>query len=145
MQLVAVNPVFASQEAETLLAEFDQLREHVLSQEADGVVGGYMNYIQKDGYKILFKPEFDTDHDVIRIFMNREFPEKDFAITYILSDHLYDGRRVLRRFIGPEPTGWRNHSVDVVTLEYLGSQGNSALQLKEEEAEILRTLGISLL
>ena len=134
----------ASETATVLLNEFQYIRQIIESRTADGNVGGYYDFIEMDGYEILYTPEFDTDHDVIRVFLNRETPEKDFSITYYLTDHIVRGRRVLRRFVGPEPTGWRNDTIDVNTLEYLGSQGNSRLILKEDEQKIADELGVTL-
>jgi len=134
----------ASEPAKTLLEEFARLKEFVQSNQPDGEVGGYMEYIQMDGYIVLYKPDNTEDHDVIRIFANREFPDPDFAVTYFLSDHLYKDRRVLRRFVGHEPSFWRNDTVDVNTGEYLGRQGLRVPRLNEDEQAILDYFEITL-
>ncbi|MEO0335678.1 MAG: hypothetical protein AAF202_04765 [Pseudomonadota bacterium] len=135
----------ASPEAEQLVKEFNSLKQWALEQEMDGVVGGLYPYVQQDGYIVMFSKEFDGEHDVIRFFLGRSAPQKDFAVSYYWSRYMFEGRRVLRRFVGPEPTGWRNDTVDVDTFEYLGRQGRSELSLSDEELEILEAWGIELL
>lgn len=136
-------PSLASTPAEILTEEFDRIQKWILTQTPDGNVGGLYDYVQMDGYLILFSQEFDKDHDTIRFFLNREAPEKDFAITYHYTRHIVRGRTVIRRFIGPEPTGWRNDTIDVNTGEYLGAQGARKLRLKPDEQRIIDHWGLT--
>jgi hypothetical protein len=135
----------ASPEAEQLLLEYSSLKQWTSEVQSDGVIGGLYQFVQMDGYKIMFSQEFDGDHDVIRFFMAREAPRKDFAITYFWSRYIKQDRVVLRRFVGHEPSGWRNDTIDVETLEYLGRQGRRDLRLPEDEESILEQWGIELL
>ncbi len=133
----------AQSPANILIDEFQRVQNWIGTQIPDGEVGGLYDFIQRDGYKILYSKQFDGDHDTIRFFLNRKAPEQDFAITYHLSRHITHGRTVLRRFIGPEPTGWRNDTVDFHTKEYLGAQGAQHLRFRKDEQKILQEWGFT--
>jgi hypothetical protein len=134
----------AQSKSEILLEEFDRIQNFIEQQEADGVVGGLYPFIQQEGYILMSSQEFGTKHDLIRFFMNREGLQKDFAVTYIRSHYLLEGREVLKRFVGYEPTGWRNDTIDVKTGEDLGFQGVESLLLDEEAQSLLQAWDIQL-
>ena len=140
--VVISTSAFASPQADQLIAEFEWLKSWAENAEPDGKIGSLYPYVQHDGYVVMFSEEFDGKHDVVRFLVQREAPVKDFAISYYWSKYIVEGRVVLRRFVGTEPTGWKNHTVDVNTREYLGSQGRRVLNLSDDEKELLQDWGI---
>ena len=137
------SSAFASEKADILIEEYTRIKQWVESVEPDGLVGGLYYYVEREGYIILFSQKFDGKHETIRFFLNREAPLKDFAITYIKSKYILKDRTILRRFIGSEPTGWKNQTVDVTTLEDLGSQGVKELVLSPDEKQIIAEWGLT--
>ncbi len=130
-----------------LTEEFNRLRSFVAQLKPDGDVGGY--YWKKDygDHLLLWKLEESEDarayHEVIRLYASRGEDQKPFAVTYHKTTGIIDGLMVLRRFIGPEPTGWRNDTIDYQTGEYLGSQGFRRLWLQDEDLRILKRWNIT--
>ena len=114
---------YSHPDAKTLMTEYQEFRSMVSNMEHDYLVGGW--YKAKDfGETTLMWNLGDdlSDREVIRFF-RRKADGSVFTVTYHRSDYIVDGRIVLRRFVGPEPTGWINHTIDYETGEQLGSQG----------------------
>lgn len=115
---------FADKDVSYILTEeWTRLRAHVENLEPEGDIGGYMNFKTYGKVTLLWRLSEDgTDNEVIRFYKNRK-GDGHFAITYHKSDDIIDGKTVIRRFIGPEPGGWINHTIDYHTGEYLQRQG----------------------
>lgn len=134
-----ITPVFATPQADQLAAEYQRLYNWTQTVQPDGLVGSHYPFKQMEGYIVLWDPQasMNDKHDMIRIFLNREAPLKDFAVTYYKSQYIVEGRTVLRRFYGPDDKGWRNDTVDFITGEYFGYQGTPSPKLSEDEQSIL--------
>jgi hypothetical protein len=86
----------------------------------------------------------EGDSERIRLFREREDDDQTwFAITYHHSKYILEGTDVIRRFVGPEPSGWRNDTVDAKTGEFLQTQGAQRPLLTHREAEILADWNIA--
>jgi hypothetical protein len=119
--------------SKTLMKEWIHFKALVEKVEPRGDVGGYMLYRDYQDMTLLWKTSSDTkENEVIRFFMLRPNGEV-FAVTYHKSDIINPGRVVLRRFVGTEPIGWINHTIDFTTGEYLGSQGKRPDLLPSEK------------
>jgi hypothetical protein len=129
-----------------LLREFDAVYERVSQLEPDGLVGGYMNSKSFGDYEVIWRLAESSDgDDVIRIYHERTGnAEKSFVISYYRNNYLVEGRRVVRRFIGPPVTGWRNDTVDVESGEYYGRQGIGRPMLEPRDLEIMKEWGVNL-
>ena len=126
---------------ETLMKEWETFRNQVDQIEAQGDVGGYMLYRNYGEMTLLWRTSNnESDNEVIRFFMQRT-NGMVFAVTYHKSQVIVPGRLVLRRFVGTEPTGWVNHTIDFATLEYLGSQGQDPI-LTANEKKMMKEWGI---
>lgn len=119
--------IFASEKiSQTLMNEWTHFRTMVDTIKPEGDIGGYMLYRDYADMTLLWRTSSETgENEVIRFFMQRS-NGLVFAVTYHKSDIINPGRTVLRRFVGNEPTGWINHTIDFVTGEYLGTQGQEA-------------------
>jgi len=124
------------------MKEWTHFRALVDKTEPQGDIGGYMLYRDYQNMTLLWKTSADkNENEVIRFFMLR--PDgMVFAVTYHKSDIIHPGRIVLRRFVGTEPTGWINHTIDFTTGEYLGTQGQSP-DTSSEEKKMMKDWGIS--
>lgn len=118
-----------------LTAEWTRLYELVSQTEADYVVGGLYNAKEFDGVTLLWK--VGTEHEVIRLYAERVAPLKDFSVTYYKTPHIVKDTLVLRRFYGPDSTGWRNDTIDYESGEYIGSQGTRWPYLGNDDQEIM--------
>lgn len=136
---LTATSVLASPQFDQLASEYQSLYEWTQSVQPDGLIGYHYPYKQMDGYMVIWEPQssMEDGHVMIRIFLKREAPLKDFAVIYYKSRYIMKGRTILRRFYGPDGKGWRNDTVDFITEEYLGSQGNPSPSLKEDEQSIL--------
>ncbi|EQC51477.1 hypothetical protein [Bacteriovorax sp. DB6_IX] len=119
--------------AKTIMNEYQDFREMVSNLKEDRLVGDYYKAKQYPDVLLLWNLRDDiNDHEVIRFFRYRE-DGTPFAVTYHRSSYIVDGRIVLRRFVGPEPSGWENHTIDYLTGEYLGRQGFDPYLSKDEK------------
>jgi len=131
--LLSIKSFAISIPANTLIKEWTYLRSIVRNQAPQGNIGGYYNYYNLNNSVLLWKISDDsTQNEVIRFFTKRS-DGTIFAITYYKSDTIIPDKTVLRRFIGTEPTGWINHTVDLKTGKYLGSQGGITPRTKSEK------------
>lgn len=136
-QLLAAN----SRPSHIIQSEWQEFRQLVTTLEADGDIGGYMLYKAYPEMKLLWRTsDEENDNEVIRFFRLRD-SGTPFSVTYHKSHSIIPGRVVLRRFIGTEPTGWINHTVDLNSGEYLGQEG-FAPKLTDEEKNLLSDWGI---
>lgn len=136
----------AEQISQTLQEEWSRFRAHVEEVTADGDVGGYMDYKEYGDMTLLWRTSGDpSDNEVVRFYMSRENSSDWFSVTYHKSSSIIDGRTVLRRFVGPEPSGWINHTIDYHTGEYLGSQGYFPYALSDSELEMMKAWNIRLM
>ena len=127
--------------SESLIKEWKALKTKTSQISADGELGGYMFYKEYGNLTLLWRTSEDmTENEVIRLFLEKKSGE-NFVITYHKSDIIAPGRTVLRRFVGGEPTGWINHTIDFVTGSYLGSQGQ-APSLTTEEKKLMKDWSI---
>lgn len=127
--------------SQTLMKEWTTFRAKVDTIEPRGDIGGYMLYRDYQDMTLLWRTSNDTaDNEVIRFFMERSNGE-NFVVTYHKSDVIVPGKIVLRRFVGTEPTGWINHTIDFNTGEYLGSQGQ-APAIMTAEKKMMKEWGI---
>lgn len=142
--LLLLNQASASETiSKTLMKEWTQFKSLVNELKPDGTIDGYTMYREYGEMTLLWETsEVFKDSERIRFFMLRN-DGTPFAITYHKNDYIDPGRVVLRRFIGPEPTGWINHTIDFGTGEYLGSQGNEP-ELTKEEMKMIKKWGITL-
>lgn len=141
-----VGQAFASHKDEgisqTLMKEWNKFRAQVEKIEPQGDIGGYMLYRDYQDMTLLWKTSDNkNENEVIRFFMLRPTGEV-FAITYHKSDIIHPGKTVLRRFVGTEPTGWINHTIDFNTGDYLGPQGQEP-ELTAAEKKLMKDWGIS--
>lgn len=127
--------------SKTIQKEWTIFRAQVDLIEPEGDIGGYMLYRDYADMTLLWRTSTDAnDNEVIRFFMRRANGEI-FAVTYHKSDVIVPGTVVLRRFVGTEPTGWINHTIDLTTGEYLGSQGQKPT-LTSAEKKMMKQWGI---
>ncbi len=127
--------------SKTLIKEWNTFRTQVDSIEPHGDIGGYMLYRDYQDMTLLWRTSSDvSENEVIRFFMERS-NGSNFVVTYHKSNIIVPGRIVLRRFVGTEPTGWINHTIDFTTGEYLGSQGQ-ATEIMSNEKRMMKEWGI---
>ena len=124
--------------------EFHQMYDFVLNLESEFKVGDVLYGKSYGDYEILWTLAQETgETDVIRIYREKE-GQQAFVVSYFRSPHILEGRTVIRRFIGPSLTGWRNDTIDAETNEYLGRQGQTQPALDQRDREILKAWGIKL-
>lgn len=138
-----VGQVFANDTIpQALMKEWTRFHNMVNEIEPHGDIGGYMLYRDYQDMTLLWRTSSDSkENEVIRFFMQRSNGEI-FAVTYHKSDIIKPGRTVLRRFVGTEPTGWINHTIDFVSGEYLGAQGQQPA-ITSAEKKMMKEWGIS--
>ncbi len=132
----------AADVTQVLQEEWSRFRAHVQTLTPDGDIGGtpFKDY---EGMTLLWDVSEDArDNEVIRFYMERSDSPDWFSVTYHKSHVIVPGKVVLRRFVGPEPTGWVNHTIDYHTGEYLGSQGRSP-NIRRNERTMMRDWGMT--
>lgn len=133
MTVLTASALADQGQATTIISEYEQIRAYAQKQEAEYMVGHFMSAKQYDDALLLWQLDDDEKyHEVIRLYRERE-DGTSFAVSYHRSSSIVDGKIVIRRFIGTEPSGWINHTVDYKTGEYLGSQGTEPFLTEEEE------------
>ena len=136
------------QKAEILQQEFKELRSLVANLTPDYVVGGLYNAKEYEGVTLLWKIDSEGDgtgeNEVIRFYGERVPPLKDFGVTYHKSYAIVPGEVVLRRFYGPDSTGWRNDTIDFESGEYIGSQGARTPFLSETDIAIMKNWNLTI-
>lgn len=124
--------------SEILLQEWSSLRKMVGELVPDGEIGGYYSTKSFDGVTLMWRTRGEKGDEVIRLFFDKKLEDgRYFHVTYYKNDYIVEGRTVLRRFLGLEPSGWGNHTIDFETGDYLGSQGNTKPTINEEQQKIL--------
>lgn len=143
--LVSLN-VFADPAiADRLVKEYARLRAIAVATTPDSLVGGYLKSKSFGDHKLLWKlAEEPGDNEVIRIYRPKGQGVPPMDVTFHFSRFIVEERTVIRRFVGPSTTGWRNDTVDASTGEYLGSQGATKPALDSRDREILKTWDIEL-
>ena len=146
-------PAHASERiAGRLHSEYARLRALVEKLEPEFEVGGYLKGRRYGDHELLWRlaeepgcssAHLRCDAEVIRIFRDKAGHES-FDVTFHRNQAIVPGRTVIRRFVGPNPTGWRNDTIDADSREYLGSQGARRPRLDRREEEILRQWDIEL-
>ena len=91
----------------------------------------------------LVDEESDSFHEAIRLYIKPTDSQPSFAVTYHKTTIIVPETVVLRKFIGPEPTGWRNDTINYTTGEYLGTQGSSRVRLSDQIKSILTRWNIT--
>lgn len=117
--------------------QFDRMRAVVSKMKPEFAVGGYLNGKSFGDHEVLWHLEPAGDAEVIRIYRKKKNGQA-FDITFHRNDAIVRGRTVIRRFVGPSPTGWRNDTVDADTGEYLGSQGQEEPLMDKRDREIFK-------
>lgn len=133
-----------TEKSDIILKEYIQLRSKVSQLNPDYKIGDFSNVKRYNNHILLWSLEDDLKyHEVIRIYRDKG-KYKGFAIAYHRSASIIDGRVVIRRFIGQEPFGWRNDTIDLDSAEYLGYQGLRKPVLDSIDQEITKEWGITL-
>lgn len=128
----------------TLQDEFHRLYDLAAKTEPEFEVGGFLNGKSYGDHELLWRlADEPGEYDVIRIFRDKE-GSNSFDVTFYRADHIVPGVTVLRRFVGPGISGWRNDTIDYKTGEYLGSQGARRPALDARDREILKKWKIEL-
>ncbi len=128
-----------------LANEYARLRARVEATVPDSLVGGYLKSKSFGDHQLLWKlAEEPGDTEVLRIFRPKGPGVPALDVTFHFSRYIVRDRTVIRRFVGPSTTGWRNDTVDVESGEYLGSQGATHPVLDLRDREILKTWDIEL-
>ena len=143
---LAYNLAWANQNvSQTLMNEWNQLNDHIENISKDGSIGGYMDYKSYGDVTLLWRTgEMSTYGDeVIRLYKENN-QGRSFVVSYYKSHNIIEGKVVLRRFIGPEPSGWIHHTIDYNNGDYLQRQGRTPY-LSTSEKQMLNTWGITLL
>lgn len=142
------SPVFGQMDdgSAVLMSEWSKFRKMVETLEPDEEVAGYYKSKAFGDVLLMWRiSEDSSDDEVIRFYVEREGEEKYFNVTYHKNKSIVPGRQVLRRFLGTEPSGWKNHTIDFNSGEYLGSQGAWRPDVSEKNMEVLNEWGITLL
>ncbi len=128
------SQVFANEQiSKKLQSEWAGLKAKTAALVADGELGGYMFYKEYGNLTLLWRTSEDkNENEVIRLFLEKN-NGVHFVITYHKSDLIVPGRQVLRRFVGTEPVGWINHTIDLESGDYLGTQGQAPILTSEEK------------
>lgn len=142
--LTVMGSAFAGESvAARIMGEWTKFRAQVDTIEPQGDIGGYMLYRDYTDMTLLWRTSTEPgENEVIRFFMQRPDGQV-FAVTYHKSDIIMPGRVVLRRFVGTEPTGWINHTIDFESGDYIGTQGHMPELLKAEK-KMMKEWGITL-
>lgn len=130
--------------ASILINEYNRLRDYVKDLKPDYKIGDFHSVKKFEGYVLVWQidKEEERANELIRFYRDKG-QYKGFAITYHKSTVIVDNRVVIRRFIGPEPFGFRNDTADYETFEYLGRQGLNSPSIDEFENNMLRRWKIS--
>lgn len=141
---VSVTAHATEPRAHRLNQEFMRLRALVQTLEPEFEVGGYLKGRSYGDHELLWHiEEQPNESEVIRIYRDKPGPES-FDVTFHRNQAIVPGRTVIRRFVGPNPTGWCNDTIDAETLEYLGNQGTRRPRMDQAEEAILRKWDIEL-
>lgn len=128
--------------SKTLTQEWKSIKSRVDNVSVDGDIGGYMEYHELgDGLTLLWRL-VDKDHQVIRLFKEKE-NDKYFAVTYYRTNIIVDGTVVLRRSIETSHSTFINHTVNLNSNDYLGSQGYFPYDISEDDIKLMKDMGIS--
>ena len=127
-----------------LIDEYERLRAKVSQLKSDNPSDPSRRGEKEYGTHFVFWSLEDRDvsapgyHETIRIFIppTATYP-KNFAVSYHKSTHILSEALVLRKFVGPEPSGWRNDTINYATKEYLGMQGSRWVETPEHVEDIL--------
>lgn len=129
--------------SDTIRAEWKRFRALVEEIQPDGQIGGYMDYKEYGETTLLWRISNDpNENEVIRFFMDRPGP-LNFAVTYHKGTQFIPGKMALRRFIGTEPTGWINHTIEFDSGLYLGRQGSFPYTLRQVELDMMEQFEIT--
>lgn len=119
-------------------SQYFQLRKTVEGLKPEYDVGGYLSGKRFGDHEILWHlAEELGDAEVIRIYREKK-GDQAFNITFHRNNALVPGRRAIRRFVGPERSGWRNDTIDEDTEEYLGSQGEEEPRMDARDRAIMK-------
>ena len=129
----------------TLQKEYSRLRKIAAKLKPEYEVGGYLKGKVYGDHELLWRlAEEKGDPEVIRIYRDKGEGRQPFDVTFHHSTGIIKGRTVIRRFVGPASTGWRNDTIDAETGEYLGSQGTRDPAMDPRDLEILKKWNIRL-
>lgn len=135
-----VSPARAGQEiGPEIQAQFQRLHSFVSALEPEFTVGGYLKGKSYGDHELLWHLATEPgEAEVIRVYREKGPSEQAFDITFHRNRAIVPGRIVIRRFVGPESTGWRNDTVDEETGDYLGMQGEVNPAVDARDQAILR-------
>ena len=138
----ASNALASEGISQQLQSEFTRLERSFSSCESELTVGGVFHTKAFGDHEVLWSfDRVNGGSDVIRIYRGKK-DEDAFVVAYFRSPWIIAGRTVIRRFVGPSITGWRNDTIDANTGEYLGMQGMADPELDSRDKEILKQWGI---
>lgn len=135
---------FSASQGANLREEYDRLKATASALAPDFLVGGYLKGKNYGDHVFLWHlAEEKGEAEMIRILRKKSQGEQSFDITFHHNEVIVRGRSVIRRFLGPVSTGWRNDTIDFESGEYLGSQGASNPKVDARDKEIMNSWGIS--
>jgi hypothetical protein len=139
-------PAAASQEiSQRIQEEFSRIYAVAEAAEAEYTVGGFMEGKSYGDHELLWRLGSENGgYDIIRIYRDKGDRQQSLGISYYRARHIVPGRTVIRRFVGPDISGWRNDTIDADTGEYLGSQGARQPSLDRRDRQILKKWGVRL-
>lgn len=144
--LLTISTQAESLNGQQILNEYERIHQFVANAEPEFEVGGLLKGKQFGDYKLLWKIAKEKgDSEVIRIYRDKGQKEQAFEVSYFRNELIVPGKTVIRRFIGPASTGWRNDTVDFADGRYLGSQGTERPYLDQRDSEILAEWNIRFL
>ena len=136
--IFSLNVFGSEQISRTIISEYKTLRAFVENLEPDYIVAGYYNAKRYGSHELFWRLGKDgNDGDSIRIYREEDHTGKSFSIDYFTGTHIIRGQKVLRRFVGIEQMGWRNHTIDLNDGFYYGSQGLGSPQITEVDQKII--------
>ena len=137
--------VSAYGESKNLVEDYLELRSKVERIESDGPIGGFGESKQYPDYLLIWKLGDSADKaswEFIRFMVEGAEGEKNFQITYYLSTQIVPGSKVVRRFIGPDQTGWQNVTADYPSGKVIGHQGVSKPRMHPTLYKIIESWGL---
>lgn len=146
LMIFSQGNVAEAAQTDVIIEEFDRLKSFVKTLEPDYIVGGLANAKVVGDHEIIWNlAENESDYDFIHIYAEGKDSAKDFSVVYYRGTHIVENTNVVRRFVGPSLSGWRNDTVEYETGYYFGRQGAQFPILSDRDKEILSKWNITLI
>ncbi len=112
--------------------------------KGDGKTNDDFYFKNMRDFKFLWKiKDHDKESSIIKILREHTDGTPDFYVTYLVSTNIIKGRKVIRRFTGPEVEGmWRSDTIDFKTHEYLVREGVDQPKIDTDDFLLLYYLKI---